>query len=101
MDRLNKLLAVATGIAGMVVYVYVLGGLVVWARLTAARLSTDGAVNALGNKSLLATGLKVVAFEFAVLALLSGLAWSPLATFQRQSEIIEREEIRDLFASAG
>jgi hypothetical protein len=75
MDRLNRLLAVATGVAGMVVYVYVLGGLVVWARLTAARLSTDGAVNALGNKSLLATGLKVVAFEFAVLALLSGLAW--------------------------
>jgi hypothetical protein len=75
MDRLNKLLAVATGVAGTVVYVYVLGGLVVWARLTAARLSTDGAVNALGNKSLLATGLKVVAFEFAVLALLSGLAW--------------------------
>jgi hypothetical protein len=75
MDRLNKLLAVATGVAGMVVYVYVLGGLVVWARLTAARLYNDSAVNALGSKSLLATGLKVVAFEFAVLAVLSGLAW--------------------------
>jgi hypothetical protein len=76
MDRLNRLLAVATGVAGMVVYVYVLGGLVVWARLTAARLYTDSAVNALGSKSLLATGLKVVAFEFGVLALLSGLAWA-------------------------
>jgi hypothetical protein len=75
MDRLNKLLAVATGVAGMVVYVYVLGGLVVWARLTASRLYTDSAVNALGSKSLLATGLKVVAFEIGVLALLSGLAW--------------------------
>jgi len=75
MDRLNKLLAVATGVGGMVVYVYVLGGLVVWARLTASRLYTDSAVNALGNKSLLATGLKVVAFEIGVLALLSGLAW--------------------------
>ena len=75
MDRLNRLLAVATGVAGMVVYVYVLGGLVVWARLTAARLYNDSAVDALGSKSLLSTGLKVVAFEFAVLALLSGLAW--------------------------
>jgi hypothetical protein len=75
MDRLNKLLAVATGVAGMVVYVYVLGGLVVWARLTASRLYTDSAVNALGSKSLLATGLEVVAFEIGVLALLSGLAW--------------------------
>lgn len=75
MDRLNRLLALATGVAGMVVYVYVLGGLVVWARLTASRLYTDGAVDALGSKSLLATGLKVVAFEIGVLALLSGLAW--------------------------
>lgn len=75
MDRLNRLLAVATGIGGMVVYVYVLGGLVFWARLTAARLYNDSAVDALGSKSLLATGLKVVAFEFAILAVLSGLAW--------------------------
>jgi hypothetical protein len=75
LDRLNKLLAVATGVAGMVVYVYVLGGLVVWARLTASRLYTDSAVDALGSKSLLATGLEVVAFEIGVLALLSGLAW--------------------------
>ncbi|HEX4463840.1 MAG TPA: hypothetical protein VH042_04280 [Solirubrobacterales bacterium] len=75
MDRLNKLLALATGVAGMVVYVYVLGGLVVWARLTASRLYTDSAVDALGSKSLLATGLEVVVFEIGVLALLSGLAW--------------------------
>lgn len=74
-DRLNKLLAVATGVAGLVVYVYVLGGLVVWARLTASLLYTDSAVDALGSKSLLATGLKVVAFEIGVSALLSGLAW--------------------------
>jgi hypothetical protein len=52
MERLNRLLAVATGVAGMVVYVYVLGGLVVWARLTASRLYTDSAVNALGSNSL-------------------------------------------------
>lgn len=75
MDRLNKLLTLATGVAGMVVYVYVLGGLVVWARLTASRLYTSSAVDALGSKSLLATGLEVVAFEIGVLALLSGLAW--------------------------
>ncbi len=75
MDRLNRLLAIATGVAGMVVYVYVLGGLVVWARLTASRLYTDSAVDALGSKSLLATGFEVVAFEICVLALLSGLAW--------------------------
>lgn len=59
----------------MVVYVYVLGGLVVWARLTASRLYTDSAVDALGSKSLLATGLEVVAFEVGILALLSALAW--------------------------
>jgi hypothetical protein len=75
MDRLTKVTAVASGVAGLVVYVYVLGGLVVWARLTATRLYTDSAVDALGNKSLLATGLKVVAFELVALAVLSGLAW--------------------------
>jgi hypothetical protein len=75
MDRLNKLLPVATGIAGLVVYVYVLGGLVVWARLTASRLYTDSAVDGLGSKSLLATGLQVVAFEICVFGLLSTLAW--------------------------
>lgn len=75
MDRLNKLLGVATGAAGLVVYIYVLGGLVVWARLTASLLYTDSAVDALGSKSLLATGLKVVAFEIGVSALLAGLAW--------------------------
>jgi len=75
MDRLNKLLPVATGVAGLVVYVYVFGGLVAWARLTASRLYTDSAINALGSKSLLATGLKVVAFEIVVLALVSWLTW--------------------------
>jgi len=74
-DRLTRLLPVATGVAGLVVYVYVFGGLVVWARLTASRLYTDSVVNALGSKSLLATGLKVVAFEIGFLALLSWLAW--------------------------
>lgn len=74
-DRLNKLLPVATGVAGLVVYVYVFGGLVAWARLTASRLYTDSAINALGSKSLLATGLKVVAFEIVVLALVSWLTW--------------------------
>lgn len=84
MVRLNDFLAVATGVAGLVVYVYVLGGLVVWARLTASRLYTDSAINALGSKSLLATGLMVVAFEIGLLALLSGLAWllSGLARFR-------------------
>jgi len=70
----------------MVVYVYVLGGLVVWARLTASRLYTDSAVNALGSKSLLAIGLKVVAFEIGVLALLSGLAWALWRRFSVRRE---------------
>jgi hypothetical protein len=93
MDRLNKLLAVATGVAGMVVYVYVLGGLVVWARLTASRLYTDSAVDALGSKSLLATGLKVVAFEIGILALLGGLAWFLWGRFSDDGEASrERKE---------
>jgi hypothetical protein len=75
LDRASKLLALASGVAGTVVYVYILGGLVVWARLTASLLYTDSVVNALGSKSLLATGLKVVAFEVGLFALLSGLAW--------------------------
>lgn len=74
-DRVTKLLTVASGIAGTVVYVYVLGGLVVWARLTASLLYTDSVIDALGSKSLLGTGLKVVAFEFGLLGLLSMVAW--------------------------
>lgn len=91
MDRLNKLLAVATGVAGLAVYVYVLGGLVVWARLTASRLYSDSVVNALGSQSLLATGLEVVAFEIGALALLSGLA-SFLSLRVNRESLRERKE---------
>ncbi|HVD38037.1 MAG TPA: hypothetical protein VNC15_04315, partial [Solirubrobacterales bacterium] len=92
MDRLNKLLPIATGVAGLVVYVYAFGGLVVWARLTASRLYTDSAINALGSKSLLATGLKVVAFEIGVLALLTWLTWRLGARFAVSGESSRKEK---------
>jgi hypothetical protein len=94
LDRLTKVTAAASGVAGLVVYVYVLGGLVVWARLTATRLYTNSAVDALGSKSLLATGLKVVAFELAALAVLSGCAWALWRVRAARSESNDAPETR-------
>jgi hypothetical protein len=60
-------------------YVYLLGGLVLWLRYTAARLPTDDSVGALDSNRLLAVGMKALVFELLVigaLLLVAILIWN-------------------------
>ncbi len=66
--------AVITGlgaIAGLGVYVYLLGGIVAWLRAVAARLPADNITPAFEDRHLVVLGLKVVALELALLLLVA------------------------------
>lgn len=73
--RVQALVAVAAGVVGLTAYVYVLGGVVLWLRMTAARLPTEQATNAFQDRQLLATGLKALGFELILLLVLTLVVW--------------------------
>jgi hypothetical protein len=64
-------LTLATGAAGLVAYLYLLGGVVTWLRLTAVRLPADAGIVATESKRLLAIGARVAAFELLLLLLVA------------------------------
>jgi hypothetical protein len=71
-------IGIATGILGLGAYLYLLGGLVVWLRLSGAQIPTDDAMRALDSRRLLAVGIKAFVFEaimLGVLLLLATFAW--------------------------
>lgn len=67
-------MALAGAFVALGAYLYLLGGLVLWLKLTAARLPTDDAVGALDRNRLLAVGIKALVFEIALLLVL----WVPV-----------------------
>lgn len=72
-------IAVAGSLIALGAYVYLLGGLVLWLRYTAARLPTDDSVGALDSNRLLAVGMKALVFELVVvgaLLLVAILIWN-------------------------
>lgn len=73
--RLQTALGIAGGVIALAAYLYLLGGMVVWLRLTGARLPTDDALRALDSRRLLALGLKAFLFELLMLGLLSLLVY--------------------------
>jgi hypothetical protein len=86
-DRGKGGVQTAIGIAGSLValgaYVYLLGGLVLWLKLTAARLPTDDSVAALDRNRLFAVGMKAFVFELVLVGAVLGLAfaaWSLVKT---------------------
>lgn|GEM_PF-5192679 len=84
--RLQTALGIAGGVVALAAYLYLLGGMVVWLRLTGARLPTDDALRALDSRRLLAFGLKAFLFELLMLGLLSLLAfwtWRRMTKKQR------------------
>lgn len=68
---LGTAIAVATGAAGLVAYLYFLGGVVTWIRLTTTQLAGDAGVVATDSKRLLAIGARVAAFELLLLLIVS------------------------------
>lgn len=70
---LGTAIAVVTGAAGLVAYLYFLGGVVTWINLTATQLAGDAGIVATDSKRLLAIGSRVAAFELLLLLLVSAL----------------------------
>jgi hypothetical protein len=70
----QKRVQAAIGLAGSLValgaYLYLLGGLVLWLKFTAARLPTDDAVRVLDGNRLLTVGIKALVFEILLLVVL-------------------------------
>jgi hypothetical protein len=63
-------IALAGGLVALSAYLYLLGGLVLWLKFTAARLPTDDAVRVLDGNRLLTVGIKALVFEIALLVVL-------------------------------
>jgi hypothetical protein len=76
---LGRVIALATGVAGLVAYLYFLGGVVTWLHVTAAQLSGDAGIVATDSRRLLSTGARVAVFELLLLLLISGIVTALVA----------------------
>ncbi len=70
---IGRVVTVGAAAAGLVAYVYLLGGIVIWLRVTAAQLPGDEGVVAAGSKRLLSIGSRVAAFEALLLIAVGGI----------------------------
>jgi hypothetical protein len=93
-DTLGRVLAFAATAAGLVAYLYMLGGIVVWLKLQTARLSPDGAIVAINDRRLLAVGSRVVAFEIFLLLAASASITALVAIVLLQRRELPRQPIR-------
>lgn len=73
--KVQTTIGIAGGLIGLAAYLYLLGGLVMWLRVNAARLPSDDAMRALDSKRLLAIGMKAFLFELILMGALLGLTW--------------------------
>lgn len=67
---------IGAGVLGLAAYVYLLGGAVMWLRLTAARLPADEVMEAFQSRQLLSMGMKALFAELFLLALVAALVWA-------------------------
>lgn len=68
--------ALGAGVIGLTAYLYLLGGAVMWLRMTAARIPADDAMDAFQNRQLLSTGLKALFFEFLLFGVVALIVWA-------------------------
>lgn len=68
--RTQAAVALAGSLVALGAYLYLLGGLVLWLKFTAARLPTDDAVRVLDGNRLLTVGIKALVFEIALVVVL-------------------------------
>src|SRR5947209_624311 len=60
---------------GLVAYVYLIGGMLSWIRLTAAHLPADATISVLDKELLLAVGLRAILFAAAVFTLVCAVSY--------------------------
>jgi hypothetical protein len=89
--------ALGAGVIGLTAYLYLLGGTVMWLRMTAARIPADDAMDAFQNRQLLSTGLKALFFEFLLFGAVALVVW---ATW-RVACWLERRRVRRVEESEG
>ncbi len=68
--------ALGAGVVGLAAYVYLLGGAVMWLRMTAARLPSDDATDAFQSRQLLSMGLQALFFELFLLGVVTAIVWT-------------------------
>lgn len=81
-DRIQVVVAALAGVAGLGVYIYLLGGIVAWLRTVAARLPADNVTPAFEDRHLVALGLKVVALEVLLFAAVAAVIFVILAVIR-------------------
>jgi hypothetical protein len=69
-ERVQTAIALAGSFVALGAYLYLLGGLVLWLKFTAARLPTDDAVRVLDGNRLLTVGIKALVFEILLVVVL-------------------------------
>lgn len=83
---------IAGGLVGLTAYIYLLGGAVLWLRIYAARLPADNATVAFQDRVLLATGMKALLFELALLAVVGAVVWVVWKAARHLDRQAEREQ---------
>jgi hypothetical protein len=81
-NQAQATIAGLAALAGLGVYVYLLGGIVAWLRAVAARLPADNVTPAFENRHLIALGLKVVALEVLLLLVVAAVIFAVLGVIK-------------------
>jgi hypothetical protein len=88
--RAQAIVTGLAGLAGLGVYVYLLGGIVAWLRVVAARLPADNVTAAFEDRSLVTAGIKVLVFEALLLCFVSAAIAGVLEIVKRAERMARR-----------
>jgi hypothetical protein len=82
--ELRTVIEVLASIAGLAGYVYLIGGVITWVRLVAARLPADPLAAIVDPRVLFAVGLKAILFVAVVFLILAGLSYAAASIHWKQ-----------------
>jgi hypothetical protein len=91
--RAQAIVTGLAGLAGLGVYVYLLGGVVAWLRVVAARLPGGNVTAAFEDRALVTAGIKVLVFEALLLCLVSAVIAGVLEIVQRAERMARHPTI--------
>jgi hypothetical protein len=82
--ELRTVIEVLASVAGLAGYVYLIGGVITWVRLVAARLPADPLAAIVDPRVLFAVGLKAIVFVALVFAILATLSYAAASIHWKQ-----------------
>jgi hypothetical protein len=89
----QAVIAGLAALAGLGVYVYMLGGVVAWLRAVAARLPAGNVTPAFENHALVTAGIEVLVFEVVLLCVVSAVIAAVLEVVKRAETMAAQPEI--------